>query len=48
MKTKAYNNKMACSIKFVVWTSNIKTIYENIKSNVITSKVASLETTLTC
>jgi len=34
--------KMVFNIKFVAKTSNIKKTFENIKSDVITSKVASL------
>jgi len=34
--------KIVINIKFVAQTSNIKKISENIKSDVITSKVASL------
>jgi len=41
-KTFAYNIKIVFNIKFVVQTSNIKKISENIKSDVITSKVASV------
>ena len=44
MKTFAYNMKIVFNIKFVAQTSNIKKISENIKSDVITSKLASLLT----
>jgi len=38
-KTIAYNMKIVFNIKFIAYTSNIKKISENIKSDVITSKV---------
>ena len=41
-KTIAYNMKIVFNIKFVAWTSNVKKISKNIKSDVVTSKVVSL------